>query len=314
MVGHAAGRRIMRLGDVKPVHRLTRLADAAARHEAAHLVEPAEGRIEKIAVDGENFVRAAEIGNYDSVCTEARGNGGIGFIRAERFVFGPEQVREFLTKLPEQTVPRGRGVAFGEEGQTGTPVGRGRGGDFVEFGAKRGGIALCPGRLDRFRTVRIVEVEDRSLRKGVRAAIADRVQRVAFQFGRTPVTRRGDERHGAVAARHGRRVVEEFARDGPLGALREGHEIRLGAAATGQADAGQGHRAAHELEKIAARQFAAMPLGCALREFAFEFFREVGRGRQFVEAAPKRRTLFAGGMGQDAFHVSDGRPRIRRAG
>ena len=144
MVGHAAGRRIMRLGDVKPVHRLTRLADAAARHEAAHLVEPAEGRIEKIAVDGENFVRAAEIGNYDSVCAEARSDGGIGFIRAERFVFGPEQVREFLTKLLEQTVPRGRGVAFGEEGQTGASVGRSRGGDFVEFGAKRGGIALCP--------------------------------------------------------------------------------------------------------------------------------------------------------------------------
>ena len=314
VVGHASGRGVMCLGHIEAIHRLAWLADAAARHEAAHLVKSAEGRVEEIAVHREDFVRAAEIGCYDSVGAETRGDRGRCFARAERFVFGPKEIRIFLAQLREQSVACGRGIAFDEESEALAAIGRGRSGDFVELRSQGGRVRFCPARLDRFGAVRIVEIEHRSLRKGVRAAIADRMQRVAFEFGRTPVARRGDERHGAVAAGHGRRVVEEFAGDGPLDAIGERNQVSLGTAATGQADAGQRHGAAHQLEEVAAGQFAAMPLGRTLRKLALEFFGEVGRGRQFVETAPEIRTLFAGGMRKDAFHFSDGILRSRPAG
>ena len=243
VVGQAARRGVMRLRDVKPVHRLARLADPAAGHEPAHLVEPAEGGVEEIAVHREHFVRAAEVGYDTEIAAEAGRRGRRGLACAERLVFGPKKIGEFFPQLPEQPVTGWRVNALDEESEAVPAMSRRR--DFIQLGPQRGGIRLDPADLDRFRTVRIVKIKHRGLGKGVGRAIADRVQRIALQLGRTPVARRGDERHGAVAARHGRGVVKEFSRNGPFRPLREGHEIRFGAPATGQTDTGQRHRSAH---------------------------------------------------------------------
>ena len=243
VVGQTARRGIMRLRDVKPVHRLARLTDPAAGHEPAHLVEPAERGVEEIAVHREHFIRAAEVGYDTDLPPEASRRGRCGLARAERFVFGPEKIGKFFPQLPEQPVAGRRVDVLDEESETLPAMSRRR--DFIQLGPQRGGIRLDPADLDSLRTVRIVKLKHRGLGKGVGRTIADRMQRIALQLGRTPIARRGNERHGTIAARHGRGVVKEFPGDGPLRPLREGHEIGFGAAATGQTDAGQRHRSPH---------------------------------------------------------------------
>jgi hypothetical protein len=127
--------------------------------------------------------------------------------------------------------------------------------------------------------------------------------RIAFDLDRATVHRRDDERHRTVTPRHRGRIVERLARNDPLGALGERHQMHLGLAATVQAEASQRHRGAHQFQETPARNFVAFNLRCASGKFAFQPVAKLRRVAQFAKTAP---VLLAGlsgrGMLQDAFH------------
>ena len=127
--------------------------------------------------------------------------------------------------------------------------------------------------------------------------------RVALDLDRAAVDRGHDQRHRPGPPRHRGRVVEELAWDDPFRALRERHKMHLRFAAATQAEPGERHRGAHELEKAAARNFVAFDLLRARGKFPLEPAAEFRRVAELTDAPP---ILFPGqigrGMLEDAFH------------
>src|SRR6185295_20053863 len=96
----------------------------------------------------------------------------------------------------------------------------------------------------------VVKIEDRGLGMSVRRALADRMQRVAFDLGRAAVMRgRNDWRKTKT---RGPRSGEEqrLTRNGPFHAARERHQMLLGTTAGTQTKTRQGRGRTHELEEI----------------------------------------------------------------
>src|SRR5205814_532851 len=120
---------------------------------------------------------------------------------------------------------------------------------------------------------------------------------------------------GAVAPRHGARVVERFTGNRPLDRFRERHQVQLWTAAARYAEAGQRDRCTHQLQKSTPRPFVAVELRCAGRKFALEPFPELGRVAQLIGAAPVTAARgWSWWMVEDPLHGSIAVPAARPPG
>ena len=160
--------------------------------------------------------------------------------------------------------------------------------DCVQCGSIRG-LAVF---RDLLRTVWIVEVENLSLREAVGATVAEGMQGIAFQLGRTAIGGRGDEWNRAIAGGHGGGVKEELAGNGVFHASGEWNEIGLWATATSQTHACQSDRGAHELHEITLGEASILIDVSSTRKLRLEVFQKFGVVFTLAETAPNARVGF----------------------
>ena len=157
--------------------------------------------------------------------------------------------------------------------------------------------------LDLLGAVRIVEIEDGCLGKRIGRAVAERVERVSLDLGRAAVRRGDDDGDGTRRGREGAGVVKELSGDGPLGALGEGNEMRLGAAASGQTDSREGGGGSHEADEITTGKTASiLAAGGGIRELAGERFVELGAVLELSLGSPEGWLRVTRGVLENLFH------------
>ena len=154
----------------------------------------------------------------------------------------------------------------------------------IQGGFGRDGVSAF--RIAR-RAVRVIEIQNGSLRVTIRSAVAVGEKRVAFDFDRPAFVRLHDERNCPAARRHRGCEVLRRAVDEILRRLAEGHEfiLRLAAAGACQPETRQQERGGHDLDEMPPRkgigQFTRTSRKLALQELA-----ELRRLGQLLQAAP----------------------------
>ena len=113
------------------------------------------------------------------------------------------------------------------------------------------------------------------------------------------LVRLDEDRLVGVFSGEGRSVVSGDARDGVLRLLGVRKRVVAGFAATGEAEAGEPERSAHEHQELAA--FDGGDGRGAVEELALGAGAELGRLVALVEAAPVRRTGRLAGLGRGVF-------------
>ena len=157
--------------------------------------------------------------------------------------------------------------------------------------------------LDLLGTVRVVEIEDGGLGKGIGRAVAERVEGIPLDLGGATIAGGDDERNGARRCRHGARVEEELPGNRPLGALGEGNEVRLGTAATGQPHAGQRGGGSHEADEITAGEtLACLAARGRIGELARKRLVELRGILELSLSPPEGRLRVTRGMLENLFH------------
>ena len=282
VVGHAAGDRVVVLDDIKAVHRSAFLVRVAASGKALRVTNAGFDRIQEIAIDRQNNIGAAEIRNEANVLAKRNLSGRFSGSCGEGIIFRPEEVWEFGLQIRAEAVASGRTNRFGQNGEALTIAGS----HGFHEGVKRVGARGLAFFSDFFGAVWIVEIQDFRLGEGIRSAIRERMERVALKLGRTSVAGRGDQWHGAVTGRHRGRVVEKLAGNRVFHAFGERNEERIGAAATGEAHAGERDRGAHEFDKITLRKSAVLVKIGSARKFLLEVFLELRVVLQLTQATP----------------------------
>src|SRR5688500_16182506 len=112
------------------------------------------------------------------------------------------------------------------------------------------------------------------------------MKRIPIDLCRTAIVGGGDERSIPAPGRPGGGEKKRFPRNRPLDTTGERNEVLFRAAAGGKGKSGERRGRAHQLEKRATGNFAAVKLGGALREFPFEPLAEIGRIRKLPQRAP----------------------------
>src|SRR6266567_1422868 len=115
---------------------------------------------------------------------------------------------------------------------------------FPDIGIKRRAIARFPFVKEPLRARWITEIKNRCLDESVSRAAAGRVQRIAFEFDRTSINGRRDERNCPRPSWHRGRVVEKFSGDCPLHVLRKRNQVCFRSPAAIQTKTSQSHRCA----------------------------------------------------------------------
>src|SRR6266566_1319371 len=103
---------------------------------------------------------------------------------------------------------------------------------FPDIGIKRRAIARFPFVNEPLRARWIIEIENGCLGESVCCAAAGRMQWIAFEFDRTSINGRRDERNCPRPSWHRGRIVEKFSRNCPFHVLRKRNEMRFRSPAT----------------------------------------------------------------------------------
>ena len=249
---------------------------------------------EEVAVEAQH---AAGLG---VIRERAGAEDGVGAALRDRGVFDPAGLRVGGLERGDEAGARGRSGRAGEESETGAGVGLGVGGETAEETAGGGdGEDGTVGGEGSLRTVRIVHVEHAGL-GGLRGSAAvGAVARIAFDLGRAMLMRLDEDRLVGELPREGRSVIRGDAGDGVLRLLGVGERVVAGLAATGEAEAGETERSAHEHQELAA--FDGGDGGGAVEELALGAGAELGRLVALVKAAPVRRTGRLAGLRRGVF-------------
>ena len=300
VVGHAAGERESVLRNIETVHRRLRITTL---RKAVRVAESILGGVQEIAADREDDIGLGEITRGARTRSEHGVEGRLGLARRDRLVLHPKHLGELGGERGAQALD-GRGVLLADEDREAVAAVGSRGG--ADLGEEVVEIAATYGQgivLDLLGAVRIVEVEDGSLRKDIGRAVAERVERIPLDLGRAAIGGGDNDRHGTRRSRHGAGVVEELARDGPLGALGEGNEVRLGTAASGETHAGDRGGGPHEADEIAAGEaIGSFTAGGLIGELAGEILVERRGILTLPLAPPEGRLRVTRGMLENLFH------------
>ena len=299
VVRDAARHCVAILGHVEPVH-----LRAWPRHfpprgklpDRVHVALDAE----EIAVQRHDDVRLVDHRHRRHAAAKRRRRRLVGEFGAERFIDGPRRLRKFLRDLAAQPLA-GRRVVFLEQERQPRAIPR-RADEPVERLLKRRRVGLFALFHKKARAIRVVEIKHGRLRVHVGRALAHRMLRIALDFRRATIMRHRHQRGIAPARRPRRGVKDRLARDRPLHAAREWHQMLLRPAAPRETQPRQRHRGTHELEEIAARNLAPLHLRRALRKLPRQPAAELRRIAELPERAPvlaARRGLR--GMLEDSF-------------
>jgi len=100
--------------------------------------------------------------------------------------------------------------------------------------------------------IRVVQIQEAGLRKGIGSTASPSQKTVALQLYRPPVLGLGNQRNRGCASRHGRRIMLRFAVDIALGLLRErGQVLFRTTASRGESAQPRQHEASgHEFDPI----------------------------------------------------------------
>ena len=224
--------------------------------------------------------------NEPRVRAETDLGGAIFRVAQERFVNTPAHLRKNLLQFCAQTFARGRVCFVDQEGEAIAALRCDLRAQLVDVRAERSEVGRLPALDESFRARRVVKIEHGCLGKSVGRAATPRMERIAFQLDRTSVDGRRDQRNCSSSARHCRRVIEKFSRNGPLDTFRKWNQMRFGPAAAVQSETRQRHRCAHQLQEAAPRPFVAVELRRASRKFALQPFAKLWRVAQFAHATP----------------------------
>ena len=137
---------------------------------------------------------------------------------------------------------------------------------------------------EHLRAVRIVETEDRCLRKDVRGTQAGWVVGVSFDLGRTAFVAFNQKSYPRAGERHGRREEQGLARDELFRLPDVGNDVFRGLTGAG-ADPGEGHGRAHQLQEPAATH-RIEPFRRVLRKLAVQKLLEFRGSGDVFETAP----------------------------
>ena len=241
---------------------------------------------EEIAVEAQH---AAGLG---VIRERAGAEDGVGAVLRDRGILDPAGLRVGGLEGGDEAGARGRSGRTGEEGETGAGISLGVGGEAAH---ERAGV----GDGGSHRAIRIVHVEHAGLGELRGSTAVGAVARVAFDLGRAVLMRLDEDRLVGELAGEGRGVIRGDAGDGVLRLLGVRKRMVAGLAATGEAEAGQTERSAHEHQELAA--FDGGDGGGAVEELALGAGAELGRLVALVEAAPVRRTGRLAGLGRGVF-------------
>ena len=240
----------MVLRDIESVHRPLGIAPPGKPLRES---EPGVGGIEKITADREDHVGLCKIIGGAHPGPEQGVEGRL--VRSDRLVAEPKHLRELTREAGAKSLDGGGVITAYKDGKSFAAVG-------IRGGADSGEevVEVPPANLegvvgDLLGTVRIVEIKDGSLGKGIGGSVAsaavEGMKGIPLDFHRASVGRGHDDRNGSRRGGHGAGVVEELARDRPLGGLGEGNKMRLGTTATRQTHPGERRGGSHEPYKIA---------------------------------------------------------------
>jgi hypothetical protein len=272
------------LDRVEPVHRLGAVDETAAIDDVLGVAQAAGCVLEQLRVERQDDVGVGEVVAGLDILAERRMGAGAGAVARNRIEHDPLGRRQRLHQLVDLPGQGRRGDGFRQQPEAGA-AGELLGVD--RAGQRRGDIG--PGLdfaavFDRLRAIRIVERENRRLRVDVRAALDRRMLRIRFDLRRPAFMTLGQHRRREAAVRHGRREIERLARHDLFGLLDVRNDQLFGLARTGRG-AGEGDRRAHQLQELPPSgrigEFRRMR-----RELAMQELGELGRFRQFFEAAP----------------------------
>ena len=300
MVGDAAGDRVAVFRHVKPVHLRVRPVHFPPGGKLADRVHVALGA-EKIAVQRQDHVGLVDQRHRFHAFAKRHRRRLLRQLRAQRLIDGPSHFRKLLRDLSAQPLPRRRTVLLQQQRQpvaVAAPLQ-----NLIQRLLKRRRIGLLPILHEIARTIRVVQVQHRRLRKHVRRPLAHRMQRIALDLRRPPVVRRRHQRRVTAARRARGGVKQRLARNRPLHPARERHQMLLRPPAARETQPRQRHRRPHELHEIAARNLPARQLRGALRKLARQPAAKLRRVAELPERAPvlaARRGLR--GVLENSFH------------
>ena len=217
MIRIHACEREQRFHRVKTVHLVLRRLDLPLAGELTDVVVRVFFTTDEITIKRENRVRHVVAEQRLHGLAERLGRSTLMNLRINRVVEIPFGLRQLLRDLLMQTTARRRVGSLAEQRQSRALV-RSK---FIRQTAQRiqrfTGSDSRPALRETRRAIRIIKIQNRSLRKAICAAVAAGEQRISLHFDRTTFVRLGDKRNGSAARRHGRseilrRAVNEIFR------------------------------------------------------------------------------------------------------
>ena len=240
--------------------------------------------IKKIGIESDDHVRFCEIIERLRAENAARFRIAIGIAR-ERIPLMPSCARKLLRDFLQLRGKRWRGHGLGKKSDARSTA-RGlcaeREIETLEENAPGAdGTLVCQG----FGSIRIIKVEQISLRPNRGGPETARMITVSFDFRRSSLVALNDDSLAITAKARRAREVKRFSGNNIFGLLNVGNDFlnRLFGART---DSSERDGSAHEAQKITPMQFVS-PLRSATRKFAMQTFEKIRRLCQFVQATPK---------------------------
>ena len=281
MIGIAAGQGHHRLHHVEPVHAV--IGGFPPQGETADIAMSVLLRTDEIAIERQNSASFFEVNQCMDRCATQLRIRRISPSEIDRLVGVPRRFRILLrNELLKTSTGRGGGTLY-EERQTFTVFGnRGLGhfGQGVTHGLDLA-IVTTPGVP--VGTIGIVQVQDRSLSKGVGASIGTRDQRIALNLSRATVARLHRQRDRAAPQGHGCGEMLSLSVNVILGLLGKGGQHLLRATASGAhaTQTRQKEARRHELHPVATA-FAIRGDAGAGRKLALHPLTEIGLVSQLL--------------------------------
>ena len=246
---------------------------------------------DEIAIERQNSASFFEVDQCMDRCATGLRIRRVSRSEIDRLVGVPRRFRVLLgNEFLKTRTGRGRGT-LDQEGQTFTVFSQRRLGHFGQCVTHRLDLAIIAAPGVPVGAIGIVQVQDRSLSKGIGASISPRKQRIALDLCRATVAGLDRQRDRAAPQGHGRSEMLSLSVNETLGLLGKGRQLLLRATAPGAhaTQTRQQEARRHELHPVATA-FTIWGDARAGRELALHPLTEIGLVSQLLQGTPVLRT------------------------